>query len=206
MAHFVDAEAEHSGSDSDAESSMQVENVNPNAMVTPRAGDGEGEASQHFPFSQPSPSIASRQASATPSDINAGAKRPRGRPRGSGTKGKPPTGLKRPVGRPRKNETTPIPGADRVNIEDHPGAHYLRSPYEARYDAELGRYKMYERTLNGLVEIPEAFGNVGPIRPNDEGILEFDLDDMARMGAATKAHPAPCTHTPPLARARLQHS
>lgn len=210
MAHFVDMEAEHSGIDSDDGASMQIEaeNVNPNTTGSPRAADGEQEGSVQFLSHQPSPSIASRQASATPSDLGV-VKRPRGRPRGSGVKGKPPLGAKRPVGRPRKNqmETTPIPGADSGNIEDHPGAHYLRSPHEFCYDKDLRRYRASERTLNGLMQIPEPWGDIGPIQPNEDGILEFDENDRERMAAATKAHPGPCTHTPAsLAPARLQNS
>lgn len=210
MAHFLDMEAEHSGPESDDGASMQLEaeNVNPNRTESPRAADGEHEGSVQFLSLQQSPSIASRQASATPSDLGAG-KRPRGRPRGSGVKGKPPLGVKRPVGRPRKIpiETTPIPGADSGNIEDHPGAHHLRSPHEFCYDEVHRRYRVTKRTLNGLMEIPEPWGEIGPIQPNEDGILEFDENDRERMAAATKAHPGPCTHTPhSLALVRLQDS
>jgi len=182
MAQFMSMEAEHSGSSSDDDSRMHLElgseNVDPNPLVTPCAGGG-GEAS---------PSIASRQASATPSEmLDQPVKRQRGRPRGSG-KGKPPLPAKRPVGRPRKNDTTPIP------MEDHPGHQYLRSPYEYRYDPNLERYELRVKTLDGSVALTEKWGDIGPIQENGDNVLVIDDSERKITAAATKAHPAQCTH------------
>ena len=192
MARFMSMEAEHSGSSSDDDSRMHLEsgseNVHPNPLVTACAGGGGREESVQFLNPEASPSIASRQASATPSEmLEEPVKRQRGRPRGSG-KGKPPLAAKRPVGRPRKHDTTPIP------MENHPGNQYLRSAYEPRYNEKLERYEILEKTLGGKVALTEKWGDIGPIQQNVDNILVIDDSERQITAAATKAHPAQCTH------------
>jgi hypothetical protein len=79
-------------------------------------------------------------------------------------------------------------------MEDHPGHQYLRSPYEYRYDPNLERYELRVKTLDGSVALTEKWGDIGPIQENGDNVLVIDDSERKITAAATKAHPAQCTH------------